>query len=409
MRDMHDPSDRRATRTILAGLIFVALLGTIMRYKIGFELPLFHQKYLQESHSHFAFAGWLTQILMFLMARIFRQSADGFKARPYRLVLAANLIMAYGMLVSFLWQGYGPVSIFFATGSIVTFFLFAGYAFRDIRRLPDDHPARPWWNAALLLGMLSTIGTFVLTRMLVLKDFDQHTYLGSIYFYLHFQYNGWFFFACTGLLMTMAVPAFPDAATRRTIFRLFFAASLPAYFLSTLWANLPTWLYTLVIIAALMQAVAMLMLANGLWRRRASWLPSVNGQARWLFMVAGAALVIKLGLQLGSTVPEISKLAFGFRHIVIAYLHLVLLLILTVFLLGYLRRENLLPDMPVTRTGLVLFVGGAIFNELILTVQGVASLSYTVIPLANEILLAASAIMLAGAVSLVAGCRASTA
>jgi hypothetical protein len=242
-----------------------------------------------------------------------------------------------------------------------------------------------------------------------LHAFDQHIYLGSIYFYLHFQYNGWFFFACMGLLMTIAAPAFPKTASRRTIFRLFFAASLPAYFLSTLWANLPAWLYVPVIIAALMQAVAMLMLATGLWRRRASWLPKANGHARWLFLIAGAALVIKLGLQLGSTIPEVSKLAFGFRHIVIAYLHLVLLLILTVFLLGYLRRENLLPSTPASRTGLVLFVGGAILNELTLTVQGVASFSYTVIPLANEILLAASAVMLAGAVSLVAGCRATTA
>jgi hypothetical protein len=245
--------------------------------------------------------------------------------------------------------------------------------------------------------------------MMVLHAFDQHIYLGSIYFYLHFQYNGWFFFACMGLLMTIAAPAFPEAASRRTIFRLFFAASLPAYFLSTLWANLPAWLYVLVIIAALMQAVAMLMLANGLWSRRPSWLPAVNGHARWLFLIAGAALVIKLGLQLGSTVPEISKLAFGFRHIVIAYLHLVLLLILTVFLLGYLRHENLLPATPASRTGLVLFAGGAILNELILTVQGVASFSYTVIPLANEMLLAVSAVMWLGAVSLVAGCRASTA
>ncbi len=409
MHDTQDHSDRSTTRIILAGLIFVALLGTIMRYKIGLELPIFHQKYLQESHSHFAFAGWLTQILMFLMVRAFRHSARGFAELPYRFILGANLLMAYGMLGAFLWQGYGPVSIFFATGSIVTFFLFAGYAFRDIRRLPDDYPARPWWNAALILGILSTAGTFILTRMMVLHDFDQHTYLGSIYFYLHFQYNGWFFFACMGLLTTLAAPALPDTARRRNIFRLFFTASLPAYFLSTLWADLPAWLYALAIIAALAQAVAMLMLANGLWRRRAAWLPAVNGHARWLFLIAGAALIIKLMLQLGSTVPEISKLAFGFRHIVIAYLHLVLLLILTMFLLGYLRRENLLPSTPASRTGLVLFAGGAILNELILTVQGVASFSYTVIPLANEILLGASAVMLSGAISLVAGCRAATA
>ena len=51
----------------LFSLLVVALLGVLMRYKIAFELPFIAQKNIQHAHSHFAFAGWVTQLLMVLM------------------------------------------------------------------------------------------------------------------------------------------------------------------------------------------------------------------------------------------------------------------------------------------------------------------------------------------------------
>lgn len=393
------------TRIILAGLVPIALLGTVMRYKIGFSLPWLEQKHLLEAHSHFAFAGWITQALMFLLVRMLRRDLAGFRERPYAWLLRLNLVTAYGMLVTFLYQGYGPVSILFATASIVVFFLFAGFALRDLWKLPALHPARSWWIAAICLGILSTAGTFILTRMLVTHDFDQRTYLGSIYFYLHFQYNGWFLFACMGLLTDLAGEGAGGHGMRRAVFRLFLIASLPAYFLSTLWAGLPGWLYGLVIAAALLQAVALVLLGRSLLASPRTWLRTLPRSTRLLFLISGLALGIKTTLQLVSTHPEISKLAFGFRHIVIAYLHLVLLLILTSFLLGYLRREQLLPGTRPALAGLAGFMGGAIANEIVLTLQGLASFSYTAIPGANLLLLLASGVMLAGATGIVLGSR----
>ena len=51
----------------LLNLLIVALIGLLMRYKIGFEFPFFDQKHLQHSHSHFAFSGWISHTLMVLM------------------------------------------------------------------------------------------------------------------------------------------------------------------------------------------------------------------------------------------------------------------------------------------------------------------------------------------------------
>ena len=49
-------------------LLIVAILGTLMRYKIEFEFPYFDQKNIQHAHSHFAFTGWISHTLYTLIA-----------------------------------------------------------------------------------------------------------------------------------------------------------------------------------------------------------------------------------------------------------------------------------------------------------------------------------------------------
>ena len=96
------------------------------------------------------------------------------------------------------------------------------------------------------------------------------------------------------------------------------------------------------------------------------------------------ALSVKFLLQLGSTIPAVSELAFGFRPIVIAYLHLILLAIISLFLLFYVYANNFVVINKKTILGLILFSLGVILNEVVLGIQGVASLSYTLIPFINE-------------------------
>jgi len=143
-----------------------------MRYKIGFVFPHFEQKYLQEAHSHFAFAGWITQSIYLLILRLFRNNLPSINERMYHWLQMANLVTAYGMLISFTIQGYGPVSIAFATASIVVGYIFSFVAFRDATRLEQSHPSKNWIKAAIFFGILSTIGTIVLSRMMVTREFD---------------------------------------------------------------------------------------------------------------------------------------------------------------------------------------------------------------------------------------------
>ena len=103
----------------LINLCIVAFVGVVMRYKIGFEFPFLNQKNLQHSHSHFAFAGWVTHTLMVLMIYFLKSKVLEFDTKKYRVILIANLLMSYGMLISFVIQGYAFFSITFSTLSIL--------------------------------------------------------------------------------------------------------------------------------------------------------------------------------------------------------------------------------------------------------------------------------------------------
>jgi hypothetical protein len=373
-------------RSTLFNLLVVALLGSLMRYKIAFEFPFFDQQNILHAHSHFAFSGWVSQILMVLMIHYLWQRKLTAAFENYRLLLWANLVCSYAMLVSFFVSGYSPVSLTFSTTSVLISYLFTYVFFKDLKEIPDGDPSKPWFKAALAFQVFSTVGTFALAYMMASHQLVQRFYLGSIYFYLHFQYNGWFFFACFGLFLGHLHLRFPEIKVPGKIFSLFSVSCVLAYFLSTLWADLPVWLYSVTVAAAFMQVIAWYLFLKFYNQYKAEILSTLSPFWHWFFALLLIAVTAKLLLQLGSTIPEVSRLAFGFRPIVIAYLHLILLAIVSVFLIVFVFSSELLPSGKRVRTGLVVFISGVYLNELVLGIQGIASFSYTPVPYANEIL-----------------------
>lgn len=382
----------------LLNLCIVASLGVLMRYKIGFEFPYFDQKHLQHSHSHFAFAGWISHTLMVLMVYYLQTKIAEFQGNKYKKIIIANLFCSYGMLVFFIIEGYGLYSIFFSTASIFVAYYF-GYQFiKDLKLLDDDLLSKNWFKAAIFFNIISSLGTFYLAYMMATKDFVEDLYLSSIYYYLHFQYNGWFFFACMGLLFGFLNLRKSEHSFYETSFKLFAIACIPAYLLSILWLDLTIWQHLITVIAALIQVFAWFKFLMVLWNTRRNSLENYSPLLRYILFFVGFALSIKLLLQLGSTVPVISQLAFGFRPIVIAYLHLILLAIITLFLLFYIYANHLIFITKKIKYGVLIFSIGVLLNEIILAVQGIAAFSYTIIPYVNEILFGIAIILFLGIV-----------
>ena len=394
----------------LLNLLIVALIGLLMRYKIGFEFPFFDQKHLQHSHSHFAFSGWISHTLMVLMIvflekkKVLLQAQDDNREKnienrffkKYSSILSANLICAYGMLVFFIIQGYGLFSIIFSTSSIIVSCVFAYYFVKDLKLISNDDLSKNWFKTALFFNVISSFGTFALAYMMISKNIHQNEYLASIYYYLHFQYNGWFFFACMGLLFSFLQLKPSENSFFKRTFWLFFLSCIPAYFLSTLWWDLPIWIYLITVVAAFIQVYAWFRFLIIIIKSKREFLYNFPFFLRYILLFVAFALSIKFLLQLGSTIPVLSRLAFGFRPIVIAYLHLVLLAIISLFLLFYVYANHLIHFNRQIKIGVITFSIGVLLNEIILAIQGVASFSYTPIPYVNEMLFGAAIVLVIG-------------
>lgn len=380
----------------LLNLCIVAALGVLMRYKIGFEFPYLDQKHLQHSHSHFAFSGWLSHTLMALMVYFIQSKVTNFNGNKYKKIIIFNLICSYGMLVSFIIEGYGLVSIILSTASILVSYVFAYRFIKDLKLLDNDFLAKSWFKASIFFNVISSLGTFYLAYMMASKNVVQDLYLSSIYYYLHFQYNGWFFFACMGLAFGFLNLRKSEHSFYETSYKLFAIACVPAYFLSTLWLNLPLWIYIITVIAAIIQVFAWFKLLAILLKTRKNVLKNYSPLLRYILLIVSFALSIKIVLQLGSTIPVISELAFGFRPIVIAYLHLVLLAIMTLFILFYIYANHLIFITNKIKFGILLFSIGVLLNEIVLAIQGFAAFYYIIIPYVNMMLFAAAIILFSG-------------
>src|SRR3546814_9039554 len=81
-----------------------------------------------------------------------------------------------------------------------------------------------------------------------------------------------------------------------------------------------------------------------------TFLQEIPIMSKWLIGCSALAFSIKVILQAGSTIPSLNNMAFGYRPIVIGYLHLVFLGIVTLFLLGYLFYKGYLKALKLTRS-----------------------------------------------------------
>lgn len=385
----------RWLRNSFFSLLLVALLGAVLRYKIAFPLPYIDQRNFLHAHSHFAFAGWISQGLMALIISRLPNYSPDYSVRKFRLPLWINLLSAYGMLLSFPFEGYGPVSIFFSNLQILSSIIFMFRLWKAIHISGSNAVVLKWFKAASFFNVFSALGAFSLAFMMATKQVDQHTYLGSVYFFLHFQYNGWFSFVVLGLLSELLEQNGIAAKDLYRIFYLFMLACIPAYGLSVMWAKTGWVVYILIVCAALLQFAGAGKLIY--FSIRSSLFNKLeNKLVKWILILSLIAFAIKILLQLGSTVPWLSKLAFGYRPIVIGYLHLVLLGFISLFIIGYGLMRKFIITTSISKAGLIIFICGIIANELMLCIEGLVAIKHQSIASANTILFFIALVMFLG-------------
>lgn len=362
----------------LFNLLLVAALGLLMRLKVLLPLPSINQKFLLHAHSHFAFSGWVSHALMVLVvAMVFNRKQHDSLPLKYQLTIIGNLLASYGMLIGFFLQGYGLYSIIASTATVVVSYVFAGMCWRDVANSGRHSIAFSWLRAALLFLVLSSVGTFYLAHLMTSNNIDSRLQLASVYFYLHFQYNGWFFFACMALMQHWFNRKNIAIKYPKTIFWLFALTCPVNYLLSVLWWDMPVWLYVGVVVAVVAQSIAWAQWLRNCVANRVALGRILAAVAKWLFIGVVIAATIKFILQGLSVIPSLSQLSYSFRPIVIGYLHLVLLAVISLFIIGYSYIAGFLQANRLAITSTTIFVAGVILNELLLMAQGVSGLART--------------------------------
>ncbi|WP_234109232.1 hypothetical protein [Chryseobacterium sp. R2A-55] len=371
-----------------------AVLGVIMRYKIVYSFPFLDQKHLQEAHSHFAFYAWITNAIYVLVVIYLSKMNPDLKLTKYKALLTANIISSFGMLAAFIYGGYFSVSVFFSTTALLVSFVFAFLFYADSLKIQDQ--SKPWFLAGLFFAVISSLGVFNLGYMSATNSTTQNMFLASEYYYLHFQYNGFFIFSCIGLLLysLKEIGSSISEKKNKLLFWLMFMGCLIGFGLSILWFKMPIYVFTLIAIATIGQTIGAIMLfafVKKSWTQiSANWLP----MQRFILLFAGFAFAVKIALQLGSNIPAVNQFAFGFRNIVIAYLHLVLLMCIAMFLINQILATRLFSNTKPLSLGLKLLLLGIFLNEAVLGLMGVFSITYNAVPYANHALFYISLLMM---------------
>ena len=321
--------------------LLVALMGVLLRF--FFVTPIsVNYKYILHAHSHTALLGWIYLGLTTLIYKIFLSEAQ--KPKLYKRIFLFTNLCIVGMLITFPIQGYALYSIIFST-----LFLFASYWFAwfAIKYIPQHFKQQFSWKlikTSLWYLVISSIGPWAIGGVMTTLGTESIWYKSSIYFYLHFQYNGWFIIALLGVLFYIleesGIQFNPEKL--KSFFLLLNAGVLLTVFLSFLWFIPPT----VFNILGLVGAVAQLLAFYELYILLKTYVPALKTSfgtiAFFLLKIAGILMVYKLIMQLFSALPYVANLAFRLKDFVIGYLHLVFLGIVITAMLALLKYFKLI-------------------------------------------------------------------
>ncbi len=350
----------------LGDLLLAALIGVVLRAVFVWELPFVHFRPWLHGHSHTALLGWL---FIGVMVVFFHDGGTRTLTRTVRSILIGLQIAVITMFFSFPVQGYGAVSI---TASSVHMLL-AYWSMFILWRTSSAWPAdgsRMFTRAAIIMFVLSTLGIWAIGPIIATGNQGHEIYYWSVQFFLHFQFNGWFWFAAIALGIRWAERNAIGLRFDRLTFRLWVISAIFTYALAIAWSEPHPLVFATISIAVVLQtwaAVRTLFILNELKERMHQRFP------KWAQVLVAIALVsmgLKVLTQAAVAIPAIAVVGFTLRHYVIGFIHLNTLAIMTCLLLAYAMLQQWLIMNRTTRIGLVLLVAGIIGSEFLLFLQG---------------------------------------
>jgi hypothetical protein len=353
----------------IVNLLIASFMGLLMRYKIEFRLPFADQTYLLHAHSNFVFCGWVSLTLFSCMiAYLLPEKAKSKNSYLWLFILLE--VVSIGLLITCLYQGYGLFSAIFSFLFIGLFYVFIAIFWSDYKQIKHRKEIQWFTYTALIWFVCSTLGPYLIVYFTFAKGISSIDMRALLYFYLHFQYNGWFTFAIFALLLHWLhqIGHYPTARKIKAVFILLTLGVIPGYFLSLIGFYPYKWievLSTIAVISHFAAAFVLLFIVVKGYRHINSF---ITRDVDLLWKTATIAYFLKTALQGATLIPSLAAFAFSFRPLIIGYLHLIFLCFISFFLIGFLLAHGEIHTSKgsLSKLGMIVFYIFVLLNEVML-------------------------------------------
>ncbi len=342
-------------------LVILSGLGLVLRWHMVHPLPI-NYRFFVHAHSHTAFMGWVYNALFLLIIQFFVKKED--RGRRFFWYFVWLQVGVLGMLFSFPFQGYKAVSITFSTVHLVATAAVAVSFFRLLKH--DNSPAAAFLRWALAYQLVSGLGPLLLGPLAAMGMKDSPWYSLAIYFFMHFQFNGWFVLGCLAIVfrwLGLQGWSISPLHAKRLVWLLAWPVA-PAYFMSVIWTEETLPVYAISLASALLQIGGVYLLITEVWRPMGRLLrqPWVKG----CIYLGLLLLVVKYLLQLAGSTPGVAGWIFSNLGLIIAFIHLIFLGVVSYLLFGFFLLAGWVKSTVLVKTGLVLLFAGFLLTEALL-------------------------------------------
>jgi hypothetical protein len=314
-----------------------------------------------------AFLGWGYLTAIGAIIYLFVSDANKQK-KVYKVTIAILLVAISLMLISFPLGGYKAFSIvLLAVFGLTSYVL----SYRILKDLQGSTISVKLIKYGIYYYLLSSLATWFLGFVIATQG-KTVLYHNTIYFYLHFLYNGFFVFALFGLLFKIFEnqQILISEKLQKGFFIFLNIACIPAYALSVLWSSNFSIFYVIGFVASVLQFISLVFLLK--IARQAFLQLKWNFISKLLLKFALISYSLKIISQILSSFPYIVKRTLALKpFFIIGYLHLFTLAFMSVFLFLIVNQLGKISLHKLTsKIGMLLFLTGVFTTELLIFLQG---------------------------------------
>ncbi|MGV6845586.1 MAG: hypothetical protein ACWA42_05615 [Lutibacter sp.] len=345
---------------------FSAIFGFLIRFHFAFpQISINYQNILQ-GHSHIAFLGWGFLISIYFIHKNFVE--DNAHNKNYNFLTIVLSLILILLLFSFVLFGYKLLSIvLLSVFNLLSYFVL--YFF--LKRINADELSKKFIKTGIYFYLLSNISTWFL-GYLVATQGKTILFYNTIYFYMHFLYNGYFPFVIVGLFLKYLENnnyRINNLFGNRMYFYLTVSCLL-TFFISILWSTQLPIFIGLSLIGSIFQIVALYFLYKIFIKMNSKIY--LNKVSKIIIVIGLLSFGVKILLQLIASFPEIMTAILGLKHfLIIGFIHLITIGFISMFMIFYLIQNKFLIEKLISfKIGIYLFIIGFILTELIMFFQG---------------------------------------